>query len=94
MPRPKKGERTPGSGRAVGTPNKITRQLKAILSEVLEEPETEARLRELRDSEEPADRSTFWRLAGRLVPNEIAAKVEMETRLRVIDLSDQRKDEG
>lgn len=93
MARPTKGQRTPGSGRAPGTRNHVTRQIKAVLEAVLDEPETEARLRELRDSDEPADRATFWRIAGRCVPNEIAAKVEQETRLRVIDLSDERKDD-
>lgn len=81
------------SGRRKGTPNAVTRRVKETLEAVLAEPETEERLRALRDSDEPADRSTFWRLAGRCVPNEIAAKVESETTLRVIDRSDQRRDD-
>lgn len=92
MPRPVKGERTPGSGRAPGTPNKTTRVIKAILAEILEEPASEHKLRELRDSEEPSDRATFWRIASRLVPNEVAAEIR-GTMVSLVDLSDQRKDD-
>lgn len=64
------------SGRRPGTPNKITRRIKETLEVVLSEPESEIRLRALRDSEEPADRATFWRLASRLVPSEVSATIE------------------
>lgn len=92
MPRPVKGERTPGSGRAPGTPNKTTRAIKEVLAKILEEPRSEQKLRELRDADNPIDRATFWRLAGKLIPAEVHAKVEAQTRLTVVDLSDQRKD--
>ena len=64
----------PTSGRKLGTQNRITRRIKETLEAILAEPESEIALRALRDSAESADRSTFWRLAGRCVPNEIAGR--------------------
>lgn len=95
---PKGKPRPPGAGRQKGTPNRVTRRVKETLEAVLAESETEERLRALRDSDESADRSTFWRLAGRCVPNEIAAKVDAGIRLKVVDRSDSapigRDDDG
>lgn len=65
-----------GSGRAPGTPNRITRMIKESLEAVLTEPESGKRLRALRDAKEPADRATSWRLASRLVPTEVATRAE------------------
>lgn len=92
MAYPKGAPRPPGSGRAKGTPNKTTRVIKTILAEILEEPKSEQKLRELRDSEEPSDRATFWRIASRLVPNEVAAEIR-GTMVKLVDLSDQRRDD-
>lgn len=92
MPRPIKGERTPGSGRAPGTPNKTTRAIKEILARILEEPRSEQKLRELRDSDEPSDRATFWRIASKLVPAEVTAEIR-GTMVNLVDLSDQRGDD-
>lgn len=63
----------PTSGRRPGTPNKSTRAIRDVLVSVLSDPECEDRLRALRDSPEAADRSTFWRIASRLIPNEVSA---------------------
>lgn len=87
------GKKPPGSGRQKGVQNRITRRVREVLEEILNEPESEERLRALRDSDEAADRSTFWRIAQRLVPNEIAAKVDNEIRVRLVDVSDDRSDD-
>lgn len=36
MPRPKKGERTPGSGRPVGRPNKVTADARRAIAEFVD----------------------------------------------------------
>ena len=84
-------DRPANAGRKKGTPNKTTRVIKTILAEILEEPKSEQKLRELRDSAEPSDRATFWRIAGKLVPSEVAAEIRGMT-VKLVDLSDQRKD--
>lgn len=83
-----------GRGRPKGSPNRTTKAIKDVLTKVLEEHQSEVRLRDLRDSDDATDRSTFWRIAAKLIPSEVSAKVEQTTRLRLIDLSDQRKDDG
>jgi hypothetical protein len=89
----KKGEpRLPNAGRKKGDVNKVTKAFNEALARLLDEPETLEKLRELRDSDEPMDRSTFWRIAGKRVPSMIEAKFENEVRLRIIDHSDQRED--
>jgi len=75
------------AGRKKGTPNKITAVMKDDWLAAYERRGGIEFLMSLDDE-------TFTKGLLRLIPNEVAAKVEMETRLRVIDLSDQRKDEG
>ena len=78
MPRPKKGQKTPGSGRKKGTPNKVTRVFAELVDESLfGDPKlTLKRLNELRDSDESQDRSTYWRVVGKRLPQLHEAKIE------------------
>lgn len=92
MPNNQAGVGARGRGRPKGSPNRITKAIRDVLSTVLEDAESEKRLRELRDADNPIDRATFWRLASKLIPAELHAKVESHVRLQVVDLSDQRKD--
>lgn len=85
LPKPKKGERVPGSGRKKGTPNSVTRAMREDWLAAYERRGGVEFLMSL-------DPDTFAKGLLRMVPNEIAAKVEEEVRLRVIDLSDERKD--
>jgi len=82
--------RPANSGRRPGSPNRVTRAFKEILAATLvDDPETTTdRLLALRDSGEAVDRSTYWRMAARFIPNELAAKVENNVSLRVVDRSD------
>lgn len=86
MPKPKPGERTPGSGRKPGTPNKLTRAMRDDWLEAYEKRGGVAFLLGLDDE-------TFAKGLLRMVPNEVAAKVESEIRLRYVDLSDERRDD-
>lgn len=92
MGRAKGCKKPEGSGRAKGSPNKFTRVFMEAITAVLEEPETEVKLRELRDSDDSTDRRTFWTLAGNRVPKIIEAKVENLVTARIIDLSSERED--
>ena len=60
-------------GRARGAQNKSTRAFKDIMDAVLfdNSEETVDALLALRDSDEAADRATFWRLASKLLPQAI-----------------------
>lgn len=86
MARPKPGERTPGSGRKPGTPNKIT---KVMREEWLEAYERKGGVQFLMGLED----EVFARGLLRLIPNEVAASVTGDLTLRVIDRSDTRKDD-
>lgn len=44
LPKPKKGERLPGAGRKLGTPNRATVELKTLLSTLVHDPEYQAGL--------------------------------------------------
>ena len=77
----KKGRPKPkGSGRVKGTPNKLTASFKEVMSRVLfDDPaKTEKKLIELRDSHEAADRATFWRMATKMLPQQIDLKGEFD----------------
>lgn len=84
MARPKPGERTPGSGRKPGTPNKITVDMRNAMLEAFERKGGVEYLLGLDDD-------LFVKMLTRTVPNEVAAKVESEVRVKLIDLSDERK---
>lgn len=79
--------RPANAGRRKGTPNKATRAFNEALTAILEEPETEGKLRDLRDSDDAIDRSTFWRIAAKRVPALVEAKVESTALVEIIDLS-------
>lgn len=79
--------RAPGSGRAAGTKNKFTVSFMEKLTAILNEPETEVRLKELRDSDDASDRRTFWTLAGNRVPKQVEAKIESSNVVRIVNLS-------
>lgn len=66
-------------GRPKGSPNKTTIEFKALMQSILfsDVTVTRRKLEELRDSIEPQDRSTFWRLAAKLIPNTITGKIEI-----------------
>jgi len=81
VPKIQKGdERTPGSGRIKGTPNKFTVEFRHVLAEVLfaDPKKTRKKLIELRDSRDSADRATFWRLAGKMLPQLHEVKNEFD----------------
>lgn len=69
MGRPAGSPRTPGSGRAPGTPNKTTRAVREALVEAFEKRGGVEYLMTLDDD-------IFARLLVRLIPNEVAAKVD------------------
>lgn len=85
--------KSPASGRKAGTQNVVNQTFKDLLARVVAEPENEPLLRELRDSDESVDRATYWRLAGKFVPQVIEAHVTGDVILRVVDRSDARKDD-
>lgn len=86
MPRPQKGERVPGSGRKPGTPNRITRLMRQDWLEAYDRRGGIQFLLSLDDE-------TFAKGLLRMIPNEVAAKVEAEIKARLIDVSDERTDE-
>ncbi len=65
--------KTPGSGRKKGTANKIDATFKAMVSSILfDDPmTTKTKLEELRDSTDVQDRATFWRIASKLLPQQV-----------------------
>ena len=73
-------------GRKPGVPNKLTRIMR---DDWLEAYEQRGGVRFLLGLED----EVFARGLLRLIPNEIAAKIEGEVKLRVIDHSDRRKDD-
>lgn len=81
MPRPVKGERTPGSGRAPGTPNKTTRIMRELWLEAFERAGGVDYLVQ-QATENP---SSFMQGLLRQIPNEVAAKAEgvLEVRHRI-----------
>lgn len=73
-------------GRQPGTPNKITRVMRDDWLEAYERRGGVEFLLGL-------DPEVFAKGLLRMVPNEVAAKLETEIKLRVIDRSDTRKDD-
>jgi len=70
LPRLKKGERIPGSGRKKGTPNKITVSMKAAVYEAFNEAGgVEALTRYAR-----RDPKGFYNIAAKLIPTELVGK--------------------
>ena len=86
MAYPKGAPRPEGSGRQRGTPNKVTRAMRDDWLEAYEKRGGVEFLLGLDDE-------TFAKGLLRMVPNEVAAKIESEIKLRVIDRSDTRKDD-
>ncbi len=80
---PKGKPRPPGAGRQKGTPNRMTRDVREALVEAFERAGGVDFLLGVAQSDPP----TFCRMLARLVPNEIAARLEPEIRLRIIDHS-------
>ena len=72
MGRAKGSPKPPGSGRAPGTPNKVNRAVRDMLREALDSAGGAAYL--ARQAEE--NPGPFLGLIGKLIPSEIAAKVE------------------
>ena len=85
MPFPKGRARPANSGRKKGTPNTVTREMRALMESVLfDAPEiTRKRLEALRDSEDTADRATFWRLAAKLMPQVVEVDNKRPMKVRV-----------
>jgi hypothetical protein len=83
LPKPKKGERTPGSGRKPGTPNKITRTVKEIVAKAVADAQA--------DPKHPANVANFskthprefWQVASKLIPEEIKAAITGQVRYDV-----------
>lgn len=83
LPKPKKGERTPGSGRKPGTPNKITRTVKELVAGAVDAAQ--------RDPAHPANLANFavthpkefWQVASKLIPEEIKAAITGQVRYEV-----------
>lgn len=83
LPKPKKGERTPGSGRKPGTPNKITRTVKEIIAGAVQAAQE--------DPKHPANVANFakthpkefWQVASKLIPEEIKATLAGQVRYEV-----------
>lgn len=72
MPRPGPGERTPGSGRAPGQPNKLTSEIRDMIHEALEGAGGVGYLREqARDNPQ-----AFLALVGKIVPREVHADIQ------------------
>lgn len=71
MPRPGPGERTPGSGRKPGQVNHLTRQLKDLVRQALDECGGVEYLK-IQASENPV---AFLSLCARLLPSELSAKI-------------------
>lgn len=92
MPFEKGQPRPANAGRRKGTLNVATLEFKDTLARILAEPKTEGKLRDLLDSDDPADRATFWRMAAKFVPAKVEAEVR-GTMIQLVDLSDQRKDD-
>jgi hypothetical protein len=67
MPRPTKGERTPGSGRKPGTPNRLTGALKDIILQALSNAGGAEYL--TRQAEE--NPTAFLALVGRVLPLQV-----------------------
>lgn len=68
MAYPKGAPRPPGSGRAKGTPNKSTREVREALAEAFERKGGVEYLMRLDDE-------IFARLLVRMIPNEVSAKL-------------------
>lgn len=83
----RKGDpRPPGSGRPRGGRNKTTQAVREALVEAFENAGgTDFLLGVAR-----TDPATFCRLIAKLIPSEVRAAVESETRLTLIDLSEGR----
>lgn len=83
LPKPKKGERTPGSGRKAGTPNKITRTVKEIIAGAVQAAQE--------DPKHPANVAVFskthprefWQVASKLIPEEIKATLAGQVRYEI-----------
>lgn len=84
----KGGERPPNSGRAKGTPNKITKTMKEFWLEAFERAGGVEYL--VRQAE--GNPSTFMQGLLRQIPNEVAQKIEETRTVNFIDLSGERED--
>lgn len=78
--------RPEGAGRKPGQPNKLTRAMRDDWLAAYERRGGVEFLMTLDDE-------TFAKGLLRMVPNEVAAKIESEIKLRVIDRSDTRKED-
>ena len=82
-----KGGKTPGAGRKKGSPNKVTKDIKAMILGALEAVDGQAYLEKLARE----DARTFCSLLGRIIPtthagdaeNPIAVKGKIE--IRIVD---------
>jgi hypothetical protein len=78
--------RPANAGRKPGVPNKVTRAMREDWLEAYERRGGVEFLMTL-------DNETFAKGLLRMVPNEVAAKLESEVKLRIIDRSDTRKED-
>jgi len=87
MPQKKGCKKTPGSGRQKGSTNKIVKEFKDLMNSILfDKPAvTRTKLLQLRDSDEPSDRKTFWSIATKLLPQRIEGKFEIDAPLLILD---------
>lgn len=79
MGRPKGTPKT--GGRQKGSINKIDATFKAMMNDILfaDPVTTKTRLEELRDSTDVQDRATFWRIASKLLPQQVNVDVAEDT---------------
>lgn len=81
----KKGDPRPANaGRRKGTPNKVTTDMREAMAEAFERKGGVEYLLTLEDD-------LFVKMLTRTVPNAVEAKIESEVRVKLIDLSDDRK---
>ena len=81
MPRPQKGDpRIPGSGRAAGTPNKLTRDVKDAIANAFETVGGESYLVGIAMNKPEA----FCTLLGKILPRQVDQTGELEIHYRIV----------
>jgi len=82
--RPSKGEKTAGSGRAKGTKNKVTRDMREMVREAFEKAGGVDYLVTQAD----ANPKAFITILAKLLPNTVEGEVSVKNVLKIIDLSE------
>jgi hypothetical protein len=92
LPKPKKGQRAPGSGRKPGTPNKFTRDVKeAIIQAANTAGGKEGLTGYLKEQAELNPRQ-FLTLLGRVLPLTIEGQVGLTLEALVLDAAKRREE--